>query len=143
VLWSYTTQRPEGEWFGTGFDDAKWKQGAAGFGAGGPPNAKIRTPWTSSDIWLRREVTMPAQIPDTVALHIYHDDDAVVYINGVRAAEVGGFVTDLSLVPLSAEGKAALKPGKNLIAVHCHQNSGGQYLDLGIVDVKPGEKKRK
>jgi hypothetical protein len=61
----------------------------------------------------------------------------------VRAAAAGGFVTDLSLVPLLPEGKAALKPGKNLIAVHCKQTSGGQYLDLGIVEVKEGEKKPK
>jgi hypothetical protein len=85
---------------------------------------------------------MPSSIPDTIALNVYHDEDIEVYINGVQAASAGGFVTDLSLVPLSAQGKAALKPGKNIIAVHCHQTSGGQYLDLGIVDVKPGEKKK-
>ena len=84
---------------------------------------------------------MPSMIPDNIALHVYHDEEIVVYINGVRAAAAGGFVTELSLVPLSAEGKAALKPGKNVIAVHCHQNSGGQYLDLGIVEIRPGVKK--
>lgn len=142
VTWSYTTDRPGGEWFGSGFDDAGWKKGAAGFGAGDPPNTKIRTRWNSSDIWLRREIEMPASIPENIALHLYHDEDAEVYINGVRAASAGGFVTDLSLVPLSAEGKAALKPGRNLIAVHCRQNTGGQYLDLGIVEVRPGVKKK-
>lgn len=142
VIWNYTTDRPEGEWFGSGFDDSKWRKGAAGFGGGGAPNTQIRTRWTTSDIWVRREIEMPATIPDNLALNVYFDEDIVVYINGVRAAAAGGFVTDLSLVPLSAEGKAALKPGKNLIAVHCKQTSGGQYLDLGIVEVKPGKKKK-
>jgi hypothetical protein len=142
VIWSYTTERPEGEWFGSGYDDSKWRKGPAGFGAGDPPNTRIRTRWNTSDLWVRREIEMPATVPDNLSLNVYFDEDIVVYINGVRAAAAGGFVTDLSLVPLSAEGKAALKPGKNLIAVHCKQSSGGQYLDLGIVDVKPGEKKK-
>ncbi|WP_367870703.1 DUF4965 domain-containing protein [Luteolibacter sp. Populi] len=141
IEWRYVTDKPSDEWFAVKFDDASWKTGKAGFGAGGPPNSKIRTQWRGSDIWLRREVTLPASIPASVALSIYHDEDVKVYINGVLAASAGGFVTEHTVVPLSAEGKAALKPGKNVIAVHCHQAGGGQYIDVGIVDVRPGVKK--
>uniref|UniRef100_UPI00186758CC glutaminase family protein n=1 Tax=Luteolibacter marinus TaxID=2776705 RepID=UPI00186758CC len=139
VIWQYTTDRPEGDWFAADYDASRWKSGAAGFGGGGPPNTKIRTPWTSADIWLRREVTLPASIPDSAALSAHFDEDVEIYINGVRAGSAGGFVTDHTLIPLSDAGKAALKPGKNLIAVHCHQTSGGQYIDVGIVDVQPGK----
>jgi hypothetical protein len=38
--------------------------------------------------------------------------------------------------PLTKEGRAALKPGKNLIAIHCRQSTGGQYVDLGFVTVQ-------
>ena len=36
--------------------------------------------------------------------------------------------TDWAPIP-----KAAFKPGKNLIAVNCHQTEGGQYVDVGLV----------
>lgn len=142
IEWRYVTQKPSDDWSAASFDDSSWKTGKSGFGRGNPPNSKVRTEWQGSDIWLRREVTMPSNIPASVGLSIYHDEDVQVYINGVLAASAGGFVTEYSLVPLSPAGKAALKPGKNIIAVHCHQTSGGQYIDLGIVEVKPGEKKK-
>ena len=141
LRWQYTTDRPEGEWFAKDYDASKWMTGNAGFGGGGAPNTKIRTPWRTSDIWLRREVTLPDSIPETAALYVYHDEEIVVYINGVQAATAGGFVTDHTIIPISDTGKAAMKPGKNIIAVHCHQSNGGQYIDLGIVDVQPGKKK--
>ena len=143
LQWQYTTARPAAGWYAADFDASSWKTGAAGFGGGGAPNTKIRTPWTSSDIWMRREIEMPSSIPDNISLNAYFDEDIDVYINGVQAASAGGFVTDYSLVPLSDAGKAALKPGKNVIAVHCHQTSGGQYIDLGIVEVRPGVKEKK
>ena len=36
--------------------------------------------------------------------------------------------------PLTPDGKAAIKTGTNLIAIHCHQTTGGQYIDAGFVE---------
>ena len=51
---------PADDWFKPDFNDADWKQGAAPFGREEPPIArKPNTPWTSADLWLRREFEMP------------------------------------------------------------------------------------
>jgi hypothetical protein len=71
-----------------------------------------------------------------VMLRLHHDEDAEVYVNGVLAARVTGFTTAYVEVPLTAAGRAALRPGRNVIAVHCRQTGGGQYIDAGLVEVK-------
>jgi hypothetical protein len=134
--WRYTEEKPADGWFKSDFDDAGWKEGPGGFGTKGTPGAVVRTEWKTADIWLRRS-TMLGQVKLAEPhLRIHHDEDAEIYINGVLAAKVSGFVTDYQEVSMSPEARAALKPGKNVIAVHCHQTTGGQYIDVGIVDVK-------
>ena len=56
------------------------------------------------------------------------------------AGKSGGFITDYEEMALTPEGVAALKSGKNVMAVHCHQTTGGQYIDVGIISVKAGSK---
>jgi hypothetical protein len=132
--WHFTTDKPESDWSKPGFDDSKWKESLAGFGAGGPPGAHIRTRWATADIWLRRQLEIPAT-SDSPQLWMHHDEDAEVFINGVLAARVHGYTTSYEAFPLSPAGKAAIKPGNNLIAIHCHQTTGGQYIDAGFVQV--------
>jgi hypothetical protein len=134
--WRYTTEKPPADWLKPDFEASAWKEAEGGFGTKGTPGAVIGTEWKTSDIWLRRTVDL-AELPDgEIMLRLHHDDDAEVYINGVLAARATGFTTDYGPVPLTAAGRKALQPGKNVIAIHCHQEKGGQFIDAGLVVVK-------
>jgi len=58
----------------------------------------------------------------------------------VQAASPKGFVAEYVRAPISRKALAALKQGANTLAVHCKQTSGGQYIDVGLVDAVPAEK---
>jgi len=137
--WKYTTDRPADGWEQSGFDTAGWKEGPAGFGTQGTPGTAVRTVWNTPDIWLRRTVNLPANAADNLCLMIHHDEDAEVYINGVRAAALTGYTTDYTIEPISAKARKAVKPGANTLAVHCKQTGGGQYIDLGFVEITPAK----
>jgi len=137
VTWRFTQEKPADGWFKPDFDATAWKDGQAGFGTRGTPGAVVRTAWNTEDIWLRREFAIQSSDPgDFLLLQIHHDDDAEVYINGVLAATAPGYTTDYQMLPISAAAKATLKPAGNVMAVHCHQVSGGQYIDAGIVKLE-------
>ncbi len=139
IEWAYTTTQPGDDWKQEDYEDSAWSRGHAGFGTRGTPGAIVRTTWDSSDIWLRREFTWDQ--PNTLSLNLlmHHDEDVKVYINGVLAGEKGGFTSDYEPVPMTATGQAALRSGKNTLAVHCHQTNGGQYIDVGFAEVTSQE----
>jgi hypothetical protein len=41
----------------------------------------------------------------------------------------------LWLLPLSDAARKAFRPGRNTLAVRCKQTVGGQYIDVGFVEV--------
>jgi hypothetical protein len=139
LTWHYTTEKPADDWFKVSFDDSSWKTGPGGFGTRNTPGAVVRTVWNTPNIWLRREFELPAGDWKNLALVAHHDEDVEIYINGVLAAIAGGFTSSYDELPLNAAGKSALKPGKNTFAVRCRQTQGGQYVDVGLVDVTPGQ----
>ena len=125
---------PAEGWSGPSFDDASWAVGRGGFGTEGTPGASVGTTWDGPDIWLRRSFEL-RQVPSDVELLIHHDEDAEIFINGHLVARLEGYTTSYILHPLDEKGVAALKRGNNVVAVHCHQTTGGQYIDVGLVNL--------
>jgi Domain of unknown function (DUF4965)/Domain of unknown function (DUF1793)/Domain of unknown function (DUF5127)/Domain of unknown function (DUF4964) len=140
VLWKYTITNPGQSWNGPQFDASSWSSGKSGFGTRGTPGAVIGTEWSSSDIWIVRDVELPAGIDlAKLQLLVHHDEDVEVFINGQLAIKLSGYSTQYDLRALSAEARSVLKPGRNRLAVHCHQTGGGQYIDVGLVMVSEQE----
>ena len=134
--WRYTLDRPSEDWTKPGFDDATWKTGAGGFGTRGTPAANVRTEWKTEGIWLRREFSARNANVNDLRLTVHHDEDAVIYINGVLAAILPGYSTDYQTVTIHSRARAAIRPTGNVLSVHCRQTSGGQYIDVGLVQVQ-------
>jgi len=132
IAWRYTTDKPADNWHDPGFDDSAWKLAPAPFARQGTPGVVARTPWETSDIWLRRTVQL-AEVPANPRLRLYHDEDCEVYVNGRQVAAARGYTTSYVFVALS--DASALHAGRNVMAVHCHQTTGGQGIDLGLVEV--------
>jgi beta-galactosidase len=131
--WRYTFARPADGWQQTGFDDSQWKQGVGGFGTHGTPGARVGTAWSTGAIWLRKAFELPA-VPAKPALLLHHDEDVEIYINGRQVAALDGWQTQYRILPLDEDGRQAVRAGENLLAVHCRQTTGGQYVDVHVVD---------
>ncbi|MDR1493524.1 MAG: hypothetical protein LBT05_12500 [Planctomycetaceae bacterium] len=144
--WKYTTEQPADGWEKADFDDSAWQTGKAGFGTEKTPGAVVRTEWKTSDIWIRRSFELSEKDVaqrNRFSLSLHHDENAEIYINGVLAANLKGYVGQYNLEAISPAALAALKSGKNVIAVKCHQTGGGQYIDAGLILKLPATNPKK
>ena len=62
-----------------------------------------------------------------------------MYVDGILATQVSGYVADYEAVRIKTKAREILKPGKHVLAVHCKQTRGGQYIDVGLEDVQVSE----
>ena len=128
--WAYTFSKPANDWSKPNFDDSGWKAGKGGFGSAGTPKAIIGTPWTSKEIWLRRDFDLSRK-PAEVTMSIHYDEDAEVFINGQLVKKFKGYTKQYQDITIAGD---ALRVGRNTIAVYCRNAAGGQYIDVGLYD---------
>ena len=133
--WQYTTDKPADGWEKSDFDASKWKTGPGGFGEKTTPNSVVRTEWKSNDIWLRRTFDLKAAPTGEIRALIHHDEDTDIYINGQLVKNVSGYSTDYGTMRLNADAAKSFKTGTTTLAIHCKQTGGGQYIDVGFVEL--------
>lgn len=129
----YTHATPSGPWQQAAFDDSGWKWGEAAFGSHGLNS--VRTQWDAqgSDLYVRREVSLTdADLQQDLYLIYSHDDVFELYVNGTKVADTGETWVDNVRLHLTDKLKALLRPGRNVIAAHCHNTTGGAYTDFGL-----------
>ena len=132
VNWKYSESKTE-NWYEDDFDDSGWNQGEGIFGTK-DLHKYSGTEWGSTDIWLRREVELTSRLQDPV-LKILHDEDYEVYVNGKLLIRESGWSPKFKLVRLGTDKARLFRKGRNVIAVHCKNEYGNQWIDLGIGDV--------
>ncbi|MGV8134377.1 MAG: glutaminase domain-containing protein [Mangrovibacterium sp.] len=124
----YTFEKPKNGWDKADFNDSSWTMGRGAFGT--PEMPSLQTQWTTKDIWVRREFTISAVPEGEVYLTYSHDDIFELYLNGKQLVKTeyewhNGVTLTLD--------KSLLKAGeKNVIAAHCHNRTGGGYVDFGL-----------
>ncbi len=126
--WNYLERKPKPDWIEVGFDDKDWKIGFGGFGSNG---SLVGTKWGTSDIWLRTTFRLAA-IPKTLRMNLRHDEDVEVYLNGKLVFQNTGHISKYQTHDITRESAEVLQTGKNVVAVHCRQTVGGQFIDLGL-----------
>ena len=131
ATWFYTMKQPAPGWKEVGEKVKSWNRAQGGFGTRGTPNSYVTTEWKSEQIWMRTDFGLK-DLPETLALEIYHDEDVEVYLNGGKILEAKGFVTDYQNIELGADALNLLQTGKNVIAAHCKNTGGGQFVDLSL-----------
>ena len=129
----YTRQTPNAGWQAPDFDAQGWKEGQAAWGSDGL--SFVRTHWRdeNSDLYVRRTFSLTsADLSSDLWLMYSHDDVFEIYINGTKVADTGETWREGVKLHLTSDLKRLLKEGKNVIAAHCHNTTGGAYTDFGL-----------
>jgi hypothetical protein len=127
-----TEKKPTADWINLNFNDNAWRNGRGSFGNNDAPARA--SDWNSSDIWIRRTFDLESDLSaESLFLFYSHDDIFELYINGIKVIETGYTWRNNIYHELDAKVKATLKPGKNIIAAHCHNRTGGAFVDFGLM----------
>ena len=128
------TKQNNTNWTARGFNDSSWKEEKAAWGTRGEyPN--VNNSWTdaNSDIYVRRYVTLTAEdLQKDLWIQFSHDDVFELYVNGTKVIGTGETWIQGETHQLTSEEKRKLVVGENVLAAHCHNTSGGAYIDFGL-----------
>lgn len=128
----YTEKEPSAGWNTLVFDDANWKTGIAPFGTK-DKESHAKTDWQEPKIWVRRIINLEKDLSgQSVYIEFTHDDDAILYVNGIEVVNTGNRTGKNNRVKLSDEVVKTLRKGKNIIGGYCHNRVANGFFDFGL-----------
>jgi beta-galactosidase len=131
--WRYTFEPPPRDWMMPAFRDSHWRLGRGGFGQKGGWESFIKTPWAGKDIWLRQEFTCEETAFGRAVLVAHYDNGTEVYVNGTPVWKGERWNDRYAGFEVTKALRQAIRPGKNTMAIHCHQDEGGQFIDVALL----------
>lgn len=129
----YTNATPAEGWNKENFDDSSWPKAQGAFGD--RVRKEVHTKWSgeNTDIYIRRKFELSeADLNNHFLVRYSHDDVFEIFINGVKIHDTGLTWKRYQKLYLSSAHKKLLHKGTNVIAVHCHNTTGGSYADFGL-----------
>jgi hypothetical protein len=134
--WRYTAASPQENWAAPDYDDSQWSTGGGGFGTKGTLGLSVGTAWQTDQIWMRKEFQLETVQFSDLQFRLFHDEDIWIYINGQPVIHRAGWSTGYVVLPVPGDKTGLFKTGRNVIAVRCKQTSGGQGVDVGIMNLQ-------
>jgi hypothetical protein len=83
--------------------------------------------------YLRQEFEYDGSPFKDALLVIHYDNIGEVYVNGERIWKCGSWIDAYVGFRVTDALKAAMKPGKNVIAVHCNAYEGEHFADVALL----------
>ena len=150
-VWRYTSEDPGDDWAGLSFDADSWPEGPGEFGAANadsegdkpdPYGADRGTRWDTANLWMRIEFEVDDPGIEGFRLEVRHSGGFEASVNGVAAAAAYDGSGSHSPYELSTAANAALRPGRNVLAVHAIHTGltgGARNIDVGLTALRPPE----
>ena len=128
---------PANDWYSADFDDSSWGTLQGPISGNNSNVTYFNTTWADERgrYWVRHHFNIDKVNTDHNYFLLYsHDDECMVYINGVLVTNQSGAYVDQT-AQLSSEAVATLKKGDNVLAMYVNDSGGGgQYLDFGLYE---------
>jgi hypothetical protein len=131
----FITERPGDQWKEIDYDDSQWQTGKGMYGSKG---SNPQTVWTGKEIWIRETVELTSLNIHQLQLLAKYDDNAEIWLNGKQIFTATCCASGYRETAMSIADNHILKPGKNVLAIHCQNTGGPGFIDAGLYDILPG-----